>query len=189
MLLRGATFPQVSLAGTTSALTGDERHGRTLRFRAEEILDSIAINYAFDYADYATYYSVENLYIQDAETTRHLLYDRIPRSTIACYLLSEDYMALKGTILEVFNTMGSKSIEQLRRDYLVPAFRQLDIEVTRNSYAEYKEALLQIFLEASHYQLVESYGRWHYPAQAEWKQTMTPPVNPDYVFGHRRSRI
>ena len=52
-------------------LTGEERHGRTLTFRTEEILDSIAVNYAFDYADYQSYYSVERLYIQDAETTRH----------------------------------------------------------------------------------------------------------------------
>ena len=84
---------------------------------------------------------------------------------------------------------GSKSTEQLRQDYHVPRFRQLDIEVIRHNYAEYMEALLQIFSEASHYQLVEAYGRWHYPAQAEWNQTMTPPVNPDYVIGHRRSRI
>ena len=98
-------------------------------------------------------------------------------------------MALKGTILELFNTMGSKSIEQSRRDYRIPAFRQLDIDVVRGSYMEYKEALLQVFVEASHHKLVESYGRWHYPAQAEWNQTMTPPVNPDYVFGQRRSRI
>ena len=98
-------------------------------------------------------------------------------------------MALKGTILEAFNTMGSKSIEQLRRDYRAPAFRQLDIEVIRHNYAEHMEALLQIFAEASHYQLVEGYGRWHYPEHAEWNQTMTPPVNPDYVFGQRRSRM
>ena len=85
--------------------------------------------------------------------------------------------------------MGSKSIEQLRRDYRVPAFRQLDIEVIRHNYAEYMEALLQIFAEASHYQLVEGYGRWHYPQPAEWNQTRTPPVNPDYLFGQRRSRM
>ena len=174
---------------TPQSLTGDERDGRTLVFRTEEVLDSIAVNYAFDYEDYQTYYSVENLYIQDAETTRHLLYDRIPRSTIACYLLSEDYFALKGTILEAFNTMGSKTIEQLRQDYRVPRFRQLDIEVIRHNYAEYMEALLQIFAEASQHQLVESYGRWHYPQHAEWNQTRTPPVNPDYLFGQRRSRM
>ena len=163
-------------------------HGRTLIFRTEEVLDSIAVIYAFDYADYQTYYSVENLYIQDAETTRHLLYDRITRSTIACYLLSEDYFIPKGTILGGFNTMGSKTIEQLRQDYNIPRFRQLDIEVILYNYSEYMEALLQIFSEGHQQGLVESYGRWHYPL-AEWNQTRTAPVNPDYLFAQRRSRM
>ena len=191
-------YSQYSIATTTldytpgedpRALAGEDCHGRTLIFRTEEVLDSIAVNYAFDFADYQTYYSVENLYIQDAETTRHLLYDRITRSTIACYLLSEDYFALKGTILGVFNTMGSKTIEQLRHDYDIPHFRQLDIEVIRHNYAEYMEALLQVCAEASQHGLVESYGRWHYPQHAEWNQTRTPPVNPDYLFAQRRSRM
>ena len=98
-------------------------------------------------------------------------------------------MSLKGTILELLNTMGSESLEHLVRDYRIPAFRQLDMEVVRGNYDEYKEALLQIFIEASHHNMVESYGRWHYPAQAAWNQTVTPPVRPDFVFGQQRSRI
>ena len=98
-------------------------------------------------------------------------------------------MSLKGTILGLLNTMGSKGLEQLVRDYRIPAFRQLDMEVVRGNYSAHKEALLQVFIEASHHSMVESYGRWHYPAQAEWNQTMTPPVRPDYVVGQQRSRI
>ena len=98
-------------------------------------------------------------------------------------------MSLKGAILELLNTMGSKSLEQLARDYRIPAFRQLDMEVVRGNYNEYKEARVQIFIEANHHSMVESYGRWHYPAQAEWNQTMIPPVRPDYVFGQQRSRL
>jgi hypothetical protein len=190
-------YSQYSIATTTldynpgetpAALTGDDRHGRTLVFRTEEVLDSIAVHYAFDYVDYQEYYSVENLYIQDAETTRHLLYDRIPRSTSACYLLSEDYFALKGTILEVFTSLKYKTREQLRQDYQLPFFRQLDTEVIRHNYAEDMEALLLIFSEASDSGLVESYGRWHYPP-AEWNQTRNPAVDPDYLFGQRRARL
>ena len=65
--------------------TGEDRHGRSLKFRVEEVLDIIPINYQFDFNEYLTYYSVQNLYIQDAETTKHLLLDTIPRSTMACY--------------------------------------------------------------------------------------------------------
>ena len=84
--------------------------------------------------------------------------------------------------------MGSKTIEQIRQDYNIPHFRQLDIEVIRHSYAEYMEALLQVFAEAGHRGLVQNYGTWHYPP-AEWNQTRTPPVNPDYLFAQRRSRM
>jgi hypothetical protein len=190
-------YSQYSIATTTldynpgeepTALTGDDRHGRTLVFRTEEVLDSIAVHYAFDYADYQEYYSVENLYIQDAETTRHLLYDRIPRSTIACYLLSEDYFALKGTILEAFTSLKYKTREQLRQDYRIPFMRQLDNEVLRHNYEEYMEALLQVFAEAGHRGLVQNYGTWHYPP-AEWNQTRNPAINPDYLFGQRRARL
>ena len=190
-------YSQYSIATTTLdyhqegdpiALAGDERHGRTLVFRTEEVLDSIAVHYAFDYPDYQAYYSVENLYIQDAVTTRHLLYDRIPRSTIACYLLSEDYFALRGTILAALNALGHKTREQLRQDYQLPFFRQLDNEVILHNYAEHMEALLQIFTEAGKRGLIESYGRWHYPP-AEWNMTRTPAVNPDYLFGQGRARL
>ena len=108
---------------------------------------------------------------------------------MACYLLSEDYMSLKGTILELLNTMGTKSLEQLVHDYNLPSFRPLDMEIVRANYEEYKEALLQIFHEANYQSMIDSYGRWHYPEQATWNQTMSPPVRPDYVFGLQRSRM
>ena len=98
-------------------------------------------------------------------------------------------MSLKGTILELLNTMGFKSLEQLVHDYIIPPFRPLDMEVVRANYDEYKEALLQIFIEASYHGMIESYGRWHYPEQATWNQTMTPRVRPDFVFGLQRSRM
>ena len=41
---------------------------------------------------------------------------------MACYLLSEDYMSLKGTMLELLNNMGTKSLEQLAHDYNLPPF-------------------------------------------------------------------
>ena len=84
--------------------------------------------------------------------------------------------------------MGYKTREQLRQDYHIPFIRQLENEVIRHNYAEYMEALLQIFAEASQQGLVESYGRWHYPP-AEWSQTRNPLVNPDYLFAQRRSRM
>ena len=108
---------------------------------------------------------------------------------MACYLLSEDYMSLKGTILELLNTMGSKSLEQLVHDYNIPSFRPLDMEIVRANYDEYKEALLQIFHEANYKNMIDSYGRWHYPEQATWNQTMSPPVRPDDVFGLQRARM
>ena len=57
------------------------------------------------------------------------------------------------------------------------------MEIVRTNYEEYKEALLQIFHEANYQQMIDSYGRWHYPAEATWNQTTSPPVRPDYVVG------
>ena len=57
------------------------------------------------------------MYIQDAETTRHILFDQIPRSTIACYLLAEGYESVKKTILGVFNSVGARTKEQLTGAY------------------------------------------------------------------------
>ena len=99
---------------------------------------------------------------------------------MACYLLSEDYISLKGTSLELLNTMGTKGLEQLVYDYNLPSFRPLDMEIVRANYEEYMEALLQIFLEANYQNMIESYGRWHYPEQATWNQTMSPPTSSDY---------
>ena len=45
-------------------LSGEEVHGRVLRLRTEEVLDSIAIDYQIDSAEYVKYYSVENLWMQ-----------------------------------------------------------------------------------------------------------------------------
>ena len=41
--------------------------------------------------------------------------------------------------------MGTKGLEQLVRDYNLPSFRPLDMEIVRENYEEHKEALLQIF--------------------------------------------
>ena len=49
----------------------------------------------------------------------------------------------QGTILGLLNTMGSKSIEQFRRDYLIPAFRQLDIDVVRGELLGVQRSITQ----------------------------------------------
>ena len=44
---------------------------------------------------------------------------------------------------------GFQEYRTIRRDYLIPAFRQLDIDVVRGNYLEYTEALLQMFMEGN----------------------------------------
>ena len=80
-------------AGEAIPLRGKDRHGRVLQFRIEEILDTVSVDYNIDYLQHPEFYSVRNHYVSDAETTRSILFDKIGRSTFACYLLRVDYDA------------------------------------------------------------------------------------------------
>ena len=55
--------------------------------------------------------------------------------------------------------MGTKTREQLVQDYSHPLGRPLDMDTVKYNYEEYKEALLQIFTDASYHIMGDEYGR------------------------------
>jgi hypothetical protein len=76
---------------TPVALTGRSRHGGLLQRRFEEVLDTRVVDYELNYMTYIEDYSTRNVYLYDMETTRSILYDKIPRSAFACYMLMANY--------------------------------------------------------------------------------------------------
>ena len=71
------------------------------------------MDYTINYQTYQEFYNARSHYVSDAEITRSLLFDKISRSTFACYLLRVDYNSLVMHSLDKLRYIGTHTIEEI----------------------------------------------------------------------------
>ena len=71
-------------------LAREYTHGQLLRLIADDMVDHNAVRYTIKFDVYYDFYSAKNQYVNDNETTRHIISHYINRKTWAWLMLSTD---------------------------------------------------------------------------------------------------
>ena len=73
-----------------------------MRLRVEELLDAVSVDYTIHEKTSLDYYSLSNLYFNDDETVRHLIYDKISSPTLASVIMSAQGDTINNLIFDFY---------------------------------------------------------------------------------------
>jgi hypothetical protein len=174
-------------------LDARDRHGRMLKLRVEELLDTVAIDYAIPEIGYWNNYSLKNLYFFDDETVRHLIYDKIISSTFACGLINgQEQSMFNNFVLDFMNRLTipeGKTVAQVLEMYPDLNRARVSQETLNFNYMEFRKGLAEIFNQCKSTNMPKNYGSWTSPDNMNWQGTRLAPVAPSYNFTPTTSRL